>query len=565
MSISTEPRGAARAPGHEPAPAAFVERLHDDLVYRRVTSGIEYLNAHWNVLERLDGSSPGAAACLSMLARWVDTGYGNPEQVRMLLERFPASLRPKLPLWDYLQVRLAEAFLAMADEKQEEAVKHLDFILAAGEGAGDRELLALAYFWKARSRRYQGDYEEALECTIRGRELAAGLGYTATAAVMRTLESWLYFQKGKYKESMRTLEEAEAVLLETDDYITLGNIQSAYGRMARREGRHDAALEHFNRAIEWYRRRDAQHRNYARSLANIATVKRMIALQIRRRVDAAVTRRREGGVRRNSVAPQTEEAAAEASYRRRFEQLRQESLAHLAEAAEIYRRLRHHRGTGMTHIDRGGLFLDGGELDQAGIEAAAAFELGQERQDYILMARARILQCMAEHAKLEEGIEEGSHPGRHAQLAREYAREAVDLAKHTQNRWLLARAHTWEGLTLCLPFFQARDAASQSASLASALLKPDDYDYLWDELQALKAKLLVTGGLDATLRAWSQGEVGDKTFRQISDEFAELIIPKVWEREDRKIARVASRLSISPKKVRRILHKVGLLKDRAET
>jgi DNA-binding NtrC family response regulator len=64
------------------------------------------------------------------------------------------------------------------------------------------------------------------------------------------------------------------------------------------------------------------------------------------------------------------------------------------------------------------------------------------------------------------------------------------------------------------------------------------------------------------LRAWSQGVVGEKTFRQISDEFAEIIIPKVWEAEDRKIARVASRLSISPKKVRRILQKVGLLKGR---
>ena len=40
--------------------------------------------------------------------------------------------------------------------------------------------------------------------------------------------------------------------------------------------------------------------------------------------------------------------------------------------------------------------------------------------------------------------------------------------------------------------------------------------------------------MNPILRAWSQGSVGDKTFQQISEEFAELIIPKVWEREGRK-------------------------------
>jgi DNA-binding NtrC family response regulator len=56
--------------------------------------------------------------------------------------------------------------------------------------------------------------------------------------------------------------------------------------------------------------------------------------------------------------------------------------------------------------------------------------------------------------------------------------------------------------------------------------------------------------------------VGDKTFRQISEEFAEIVIARVWEREGRKVSRVATRLSISPKKVRRILARVGRRKPR---
>ncbi len=36
------------------------------------------------------------------------------------------------------------------------------------------------------------------------------------------------------------------------------------------------------------------------------------------------------------------------------------------------------------------------------------------------------------------------------------------------------------------------------------------------------------------------------------------MIPKVWEQEARKVSRVSKRLSISPKKVRRVLERLGL-------
>jgi hypothetical protein len=53
--------------------------------------------------------------------------------------------------------------------------------------------------------------------------------------------------------------------------------------------------------------------------------------------------------------------------------------------------------------------------------------------------------------------------------------------------------------------------------------------------------------------------LGDKTFQQVTEEFAEIVIPKVWVREGRRISRVAQKLSVSPKKVRRILRNAGLL------
>src|ERR1700751_6425553 len=106
------------------------------------------------------------------------------------------------------------------------------------------------------------------------------------AEVMRVLESWLWFQKGNAKQALQILQEAESALNKTDDHLTLGNIQSSYGRIARRQGRYQHAIEYFTAAINQYRQRDPRHRNIARSLNNLANVKRLIALELRRKIAA---------------------------------------------------------------------------------------------------------------------------------------------------------------------------------------------------------------------------------------------------------------------------------------
>ena len=119
----------------------------------------------------------------------------------------------------------------------------------------------------------------------KARELALELSYPKMAAVMRVLEGWIAFQEGKPEEAARILGEAESVLLETDDHLTRGNISSAYGRIARRLGNYDQALTRFAKAIEEYNQLDPNNRNLARSFVNIAFVKRMLAMQLRERMD----------------------------------------------------------------------------------------------------------------------------------------------------------------------------------------------------------------------------------------------------------------------------------------
>jgi tetratricopeptide (TPR) repeat protein len=538
-------------------PDALLKRLREDLVSRRIDGGIEWLKHHRDRLESLGPSQSNAAALLGLVAQWVDIGFDRPNLVKELLLRFPQAHRSSLPLSDYLHLRMAEGLVAMGDEEFENAIPHFETVLKFEDEVRDREVVAIANFWIGRCLRRMGRYDPALGYTVKGKELALDLGYPKMAAVMQVLESWLMFQEGQAPAARRILREAEAVLLETDDYVTLGNIQSAYGRIARRQGRYDQALGHFENSIREYRKRNSQHRNLARSLANMAFVKRLIAVRLRKKIDREVARRWKTGAAPGAPVP-ANTLPLKQRERAQFEKLREGALDDLSQAEHIYARYDDHHGLGAVHVNRGLLWLDSGDLDRAAGEAALAHTLGQDKKDYILEARARILQSAIENSKFEEQIEDPAGLSHRAQLASDYARDAVECARHTQNRRLLARAYLSQAAVLASDFFSDPEGAGECCDRAAALLKPEGQDYIWEDLQALRGKLLKAGSIDSTLRQWSQGNVGNKTFQQISEEFAAIVIPKVWKREGRKVSRVAARLRISPKKVRRILSQLGL-------
>ena len=539
--------------------------LQEHVAAREIERGLACLRAHQDVIAAIDGRQQGAARLLALVAIWSDIGFSGSPTVKELLDRFAS--RSHLSISDYLCLRMTQGMAAMAEEAMETAIPHFDFVLGLQEELNNRFLLAIAYYWKGRCLRRRGDYDEALIFTGKGRDLALALGHPRMAAVMQVLEGWILFQQGKWKEAVRVSEVAENALRPTDDYVTLGNIQSFYGRMARREGRFDKAIELFENAIEQFRKRDPHHPNLARSLANMALAKRGIALQLQKRIDVDAQRRRKtSSADKKGVS--TEGAAKVAAgsagpdYRRRLTQLRREAIEHLEAAQLIYKQRPNHHGSGTVYLNAAYIHLDNGDFQRAEEESTSAYQLAEEKHDYILMGRARILQCMIENAKVEEEIGGGSDPGNHARRAFDYSQEAIELAKHTQHHLLLSTAYLWQGLTQCNSFFDNVDAARESYDLARTTCGDKQPDSIWQEMQTLRGKILHKGSVDPTLKAWSQGSVGDKSFRQISDEFAEIVIARVYEREGRKVSRVASRLSISPKKVRRILARVGRRKPR---
>ncbi|HEY3770537.1 MAG TPA: tetratricopeptide repeat protein [Candidatus Angelobacter sp.] len=544
--MATALRNIKKDPG---IPRKLLQDLKQNLVMREVSSGIALLEAHEHLFALVDPGQLNAAVFVGCVAQWVDIGYGEPGLIEKLLSRLPKEKRGCLPVSDYLQLRMAEGLLALLRDHPDEALSHFDVVLSMQEEIEDKEMVAIAHFWNARCHRKKGEYDEALKRAGVGRELAQTLGFPRMAAVMRVLESWLLFQKGQYREAARILDQAEAALRNSDDHITLGNIYSAHGRMVRRQGHYQEALKYFSRAIEHFQKRNPQHRNLARTLTNIAYVQRLVAVQMGKQIDAQRERRQ------GPKSPATR--GQKHSQLRQHEELRTSAFANLDQAEKIYRHHEHHHGIGSVLENRGLLYLDVGDLDNAGTQAAQAYELGKEVNDSILMARSRLLQCEVENGKLEEEIEGSTHSWEHAQAARDYSREAVEAAKHTQNHRLLARAYIWRGLTSCHPAIHDMEDAKRCCELASSFLKAVDYDDLWEELQMLKQKVMPKGSIDPLLRAWSQGITGEETFQELTEQFAEIVIPKVWEKEDKKVSRVAKRLSVSPKKVRRILARAG--------
>jgi tetratricopeptide (TPR) repeat protein len=447
---------------------------------------------------------------------------------------------------------MAEGFVAMCEQEDEAAIQHFQIVLAIQSQIQDQDLITIANFWIGRCYRRLSRYQDALGYVIQAREVATKSKHFRTVAVIQVLEGWILFQEGRTNEAAKILSEADELLVETDDYVARGNLNSTYSRIARRNGDFDEALRRSEIAIQEFKKRDEEHRNLARSLVNNAFVKRLLALELSEKIDTEAARSRNiPGERQptNGFDIQRD--------RDRVKALREEATRDLIEAGSISSRYHDYRGEGDVQITYAYLHLDDGDLDLATSRAAAAHKLGSDKKDAVLKARSRILQSAIESAKVEEQIVERSGPRRSTRLACEYARDAVEYAKDTQNRQLIAQALVTLGLALINE--GDMDGARGCCDQATELLKPDTRDQAWKDLQVLKAKLNRAGGIEAILREWSRGSVGNKTFQQITEDFAAIVIPKVWRHEGCKISRVAARLSISPKKVRRILRSQGIL------
>lgn len=523
-----------------PPYATLIDQLEGALQRLDIQQGFSLLDKSDCHHRGLDRNDPAATTFLLTVAQWVDFGYRDVEFLNELYASFSDIPIASLRLSEFLHIRIVQGFRCLASEDHSQAAGLLGLTLACGEPAMSPHTRFVAHFWKGRAHRHAGEYQAAMTHILRAREIAIAGPHPKLAAVTRIHEAWVNFQCGERTEALRLLQEAEDELTPTRHSLFLGNILSARGRFIRRNGEYARALECFEQAIALYGNGWANHPSCARALVNAAYVKRLIALGMQ-------TANRDG--------------QATGAQNARYLQLCQEALHLLDRAATIYAAWKHLGGTGTLLVNIGHLHLESGDSDQAASEAAKAFQLGETKHDQILMARARILQAEVELVHAEEQIGEDLDVARHASLAVQYADEAIELATHTQNKRLLAEAYIIRARVAAEDTYQEWETAKSYVSRASDLLSKEDRDHLPNEINKLKARILRFTGIDHALRQWSDGQTGEKTFQQIQEEFAEIVIPKVWLNNGKNITKVSSLLAMSPKKVRRILRSGGLLAE----
>jgi len=148
LKSAREKLSVRRVGNAEDTSEALLLQLTDDLGNRRIAAGIAHLQEHAGLFSRLSPGQPNAGKLVAALAQWVDVGYERPQFIQDLLSRFPQPERATLPVREYIHLRMADGFVAMADEEPDEAIRHLDIVLAMGQEFEEKTLLPVANFWK---------------------------------------------------------------------------------------------------------------------------------------------------------------------------------------------------------------------------------------------------------------------------------------------------------------------------------------------------------------------------------------------------------------------------------
>ncbi len=115
----------------------FVEELSRALSLRRVSDGMAMLDKAEGAWIKLAPNQPNATELLLLIAQWVDVGYRDYHLLDCLLLKFPIESRRRLPLEDYLRLRMVEGFRALSAEEMDTAIEILDFVLRAESGTAD--------------------------------------------------------------------------------------------------------------------------------------------------------------------------------------------------------------------------------------------------------------------------------------------------------------------------------------------------------------------------------------------------------------------------------------------
>ncbi len=458
-----------------------------DAISLRQVGRADNLMANFNPLE-LNPEESSAAHQLGCFALWLDlgssyigtsTGYSYLDSLAWALERFPGPARDYMSLVDNVYLEIAEGVSAFYSEKYDKARDHFNAVLLWERRVFDKRLPAYAAFFISRCDRRQGRYKNALQYNRRARSFASQGHLDELVAVIAVNDAWLLYQQGQLGSAIYELEEAEQTLKGSDDHLTIGDIYWCRGRISELLGNNAWALDHFTRAANCYERCDPQHADISRTRVRMAFVIRLMS------VSAG------GGESDDFYFAARGIAGEEGNPQRRV--LRRRAMHYLADAQPSYLSQGQSRGLGDVYRTRALLYMDDGRLAEAELQADEAYKLGRDNGDYLLTARARIVQCMLENQKVDQNPVNWPEAFHHADLARTFAMSAVEHADKTEHDRLRANAETWLGLTYLNTFFHDPVKAFTCYQRARAILRPIGRDHVYLDLQLLARKLRGAG------------------------------------------------------------------------
>jgi tetratricopeptide (TPR) repeat protein len=239
-------------------------------------------------------------------------------------------------------------------------------------------------------------------------------------------------------------------------------------------GRYDEAIDSFRKAEKIYRMHDPLHRNRARCLINLAAALRLKAGRIE-----------SDPIKKSKKIADIDEIKLQREINiEKAQELRAEAVEYLKKAKKIYKNKDANKPDyriGKCHYILALCYLDDGELDRAEKEAGKAYKFGEEKNDNLMMARAKITQCVIRLGREASWV--------NADMAQEWATSAVVLAEASKNRRVKARAYIWKGYAMLRPPRKSSKIAGECLHQAELCLNDQEMDYLREDLNALREEI----------------------------------------------------------------------------
>jgi tetratricopeptide (TPR) repeat protein len=425
----------------------------------------------------------------------------------------------KLSVSEFCYLELGRGLWSLHRECHQVAEEHFKLAQTLGGRLANLSVAAIAGYSLACLHYRTGSYQSALDQIRTCKELLSDhlahqdskrAAFLKAIAVIDLIEAWVVFIQGNLAQAQGLLERSSREL-EGEDALVRSNALSFEGRIFRRTGDYNKAIDKLNEAIGLLSGLGGkvQHVNLVRCHAQLAFARLLLARREREHASA----------------------------------LQRIALNDLEEAERIFYQLDHkkkHRLLRVYYV-RAFYHLDTDAFESAYNLAAASYGLAHEINDSVMMAHAQIMMAKSRiRARMAD-------PTGALQLAD----KAATTAQSTTNRRVKARASICRAMALLS--FSSPDLAESKKALeeARSLVHATDNDFLRDEFAELQSESATVEMESDNVATVGMGVVQEKGLEETLRQVTEQIIRRTLPLARNSISDTAKLLKTSRSRVRR--------------